>query len=127
MSMLRSIRRRRVAVLAVSALAAALINWVPLTQAAYAAPAAPVIDDFEGTVPISTGNPGIFPFGNDASSSPVLAQMAAPERPGAAPGNNALDVPYHVTQYGGFSHDLPAPQDWSSYGGFSFWVKGTGS
>src|SRR5258705_11828538 len=104
MSMFRSVRRRRAATLAISALVAALINWVPLTHAAYAAPASPVIDDFEGTVPITTGNPGIFPFGNDASSSPVLSQMAAPDRPGGDAANHGLDVPYHVTQYGGLTH-----------------------
>jgi beta-glucosidase len=120
-------RRRRAAMLAVGALAAALINWIPPTHAAFAAPAAPVVDDFEGTVPISTGNPGIFPFGNNATSTPVLAQVAAADRPGAAAGNHGLHVPYQVTQYGGFSHDLPAAQDWSGYGGFGFWVKGTGS
>jgi beta-glucosidase len=127
MSMSRSTRRRRVATVAVGILAAALINCVPMTHAAYAAPASPVVDDFEGTVPITTANPGIFPFGNDASSSPVLSQTAAADRPGADATNHGLDVPYHVTQYGGFSHDLSAPQDWSSYGGFGFWVKGTGS
>lgn len=125
--MFQSVRRRRAATLAVSALAAALINWVPLTHAAFAAPASPVVDDFEGTVPITTGNPGIFPFGNNAASTPVLSQVAAPDRPGADANNHALNVPYTVTQYGGFTHDLSAAQDWSSYGSFGFWVKGTGS
>ncbi|MDX6221570.1 MAG: beta-glucosidase, partial [Frankiales bacterium] len=85
------------------------------------------IDDFEGTLPISTGNPGIFPFSGDAASTPTLSQVAAADRPGAPAGNHALSVAYTVTSYGGFSHDLPATQDWTSYDGFSFWVKGTGS
>src|SRR5215475_10631872 len=127
MSMFRSPWRKRAAVLGASALAAALINWVPLTHAAFAAPASPVVDDFEGTVPFSTGNPGIFPFGNDATSTPVLTQVTAGDRPGADSSNHGLNVPYTVSQYGGFTHDLPAAQDWSSYGAFGFWVKGTGS
>jgi beta-glucosidase len=85
------------------------------------------IDDFEGTVPFSTGNPGIFTFASDAASTPTLTQVAADDRPGAAAGNHALQVAYTVGGYGGFSHDLATPQDWSSYDGFSFWVKGTGS
>ena len=85
------------------------------------------IDDFEGTVPFSNGNPGIFTFASDAASTPTLTQVPAGDRPGAAAGNNALRVAYTVGGYGGFSHDLASPQDWSSYDGFSFWVKGTGS
>jgi beta-glucosidase len=85
------------------------------------------IDNFEGAVPFSNGNPGIFTFANDAASTPTLTQVAADDRPGAAAGNQALRVAYTVSGYGGFSHDLATPQDWSSYDGFSFWVKGTGS
>jgi beta-glucosidase len=85
------------------------------------------IDDFEGTLPISTGNPGIFPFSGDAASTPTLTQVAAADRPGAAADNHAFSVAYTVTSYGGFSHDLAAPQDWTSYDGLSFWVKGTGT
>ena len=85
------------------------------------------IDDFEGSVPFSSGNPGIFTFSSDAASTPTLTQVPAGDRPSAAAGNNALRVAYTVGGYGGFSHDLASPQDWSSYDGFSFWVKGTGS
>ena len=85
------------------------------------------IDDFEGTVPFSSGNPGIFTFSSDPASTPTLTQVAADDRPGAAAGNHALQVAYTISGYGGFSHDLAAPQDWSPYDGFSFWVKGTGS
>jgi beta-glucosidase len=86
-----------------------------------------VIDDFEGTLPLSSGNPGIFTFQGDGASTPTLTQVAASDRPGAAAGNNALQVSYAMDSWGGFSHDLDTPQDWSSYDGFSFWVKGTGS
>jgi len=85
------------------------------------------IDDFEGTVPFSNGDPGIFTFSGDAASTPTLTQVAADDRPGAAAGNHALRVAYTVGSYGGFVHDLASPQDWSSYDGFSFWVKGTDS
>jgi beta-glucosidase len=85
------------------------------------------IDDFEGAVPFSSGNPGIFTFSSDPASTPTLTQVAAGDRPGAAAGNNALRVAYTVGGWGGFSHDLASPQDWSGYDGFSFWVKGTGS
>ena len=85
------------------------------------------IDDFEGTVPFSNGDPGIFTFSGDAASTPTLTQVAADDRPRAPAGNHALRVAYTVGSYGGFVHDLASPQDWSSYDGFSFWVKGTGS
>lgn len=85
------------------------------------------IDDFEGAVPFSSGNPGISTFSSDAASTPTLTQVAAADRPTAAAGNNALRVAYSIGGWGGFSHDLPSPQDWSGYDGFSFWVKGTGS
>ncbi|HEX4526038.1 MAG TPA: carbohydrate binding domain-containing protein, partial [Gaiellaceae bacterium] len=85
------------------------------------------IDDFEGSIPFSNGNPGIFTFSSDAASTPTLTQVAADDRPGASAGNHALRVAYTVGGYGGFVHDLASPQDWSSYDGFSFWVKGTGS
>jgi len=85
------------------------------------------IDDFEGAVPFSSGNPGIFTFSSDAASAPTLTQVAAADRPGAASGNHALQVAYKISGWGGFSHDLATAQDWSAYDGFSFWVKGTGS
>ncbi len=85
------------------------------------------LDDFEGALPISSGNPGLFTFSSDAGSTPTLTQVAAADRPGAAAGNHALQVGYQITGYGGFSHDLATAQDWSGYDGFSFWVKGTGS
>lgn len=85
------------------------------------------IDGFDGTIPFSTGNPGLFTFSSDAASTPTLTQVAAPDVPGAASGNQALQVSYKISGWGGYSHDLAAAQDWSAYDGFSFWVKGTGS
>ncbi|HWB38551.1 MAG TPA: glycoside hydrolase family 3 N-terminal domain-containing protein [Rugosimonospora sp.] len=96
-------------------------------DAAFGAPSLPVIDDYEGTLPITTASPGIFPFGSDTASTPVLSQIAIADRPGGPADNHGLDVPYHVAGDGGFSENQSAAQDWSGYGGFSFWVKGTGS
>jgi beta-glucosidase len=117
------LRRRATA----SAAAGILTGTLFITVPAFSASTLPTIADFEGTLPITSTSPGIFPFGSDAASTPKLAQVAAPDRPGADAGNHALDVPYTVAGYGGFSHNLSAAQDWSGYGGFSFWVKGSGS
>ena len=121
-------RRTVSAVLAVAALLLSM-----LAAAVFSAPASaqtgplPVVEDFEGSVPITTGAPGIFAFGGDAASTPALSVITAADRPGAAASNHALDVPYTVTSYGGFSDDLATSQSWAAYAGFSFWVKGTGS
>ncbi|NHC16393.1 carbohydrate binding domain-containing protein, partial [Motilibacter deserti] len=81
------------------------------------------IDDFDGG---SVPN-GVFNFGGrGGADNPTLSVVAA-DRPGASAGNTGLDVPYSIVEYGGFTHDLSAPQDWRDYDGFSFWVKGTGT
>ncbi|HEY2042130.1 MAG TPA: glycoside hydrolase family 3 N-terminal domain-containing protein [Jatrophihabitans sp.] len=126
--LMRTLSRRRVTALATSALLiGSLVTALSSGTAAASSAPLPMIEDFEGSVPITTGNPGIFPFGSDAASTPKLTVVAAADRPGAAAGNHGLDVPYTVAGYGGFSDDLAAAQNWSGYGGFSFWVKGTGS
>ncbi|MGY0234348.1 glycoside hydrolase family 3 N-terminal domain-containing protein [Longispora urticae] len=116
-------RRRLAAALAGAALVATLVSSVP----AQAVPAPAVVADFEGTPPITETSPGIFPFGADAASRPKLTQAPAADRPGAGADNHALSAVYTVGAWGGFSHNLPASGDWTTYGGFSFWVKGTGS
>ncbi|TMR19463.1 glycosyl hydrolase [Nonomuraea zeae] len=81
------------------------------------------ITDFE-----SDGVPaGVYAWGNDTASTPVLTIEPAAGRPGAPATNRALTSVYNVSQWGGWSHDLPATQDWSPYEGFSFWVNGSGS
>ncbi|MCU1656062.1 MAG: glycosyl hydrolase, partial [Pseudonocardiales bacterium] len=126
--MRRSLRRRpAVAMLIASALLTSLAAVIAPNAATAVSGPLPLVENFEGSVPITTSSPGIFPFGNDAASTPTLSVVAAPDLPGAAAGNHALDVPYTVSGYGGFSDNLSAPQNWSGYGGFSFWVKGTGS
>jgi beta-glucosidase len=119
------LNRRGGAFLAVGALVASMISVAP--PAAYAAPALPVVADYEGTLPITTGDPGIFPFGNNAAGTPKLGQVSAPDRPGAGADNHGLDVVFAIDAWGGYAHNLSAPQDWTPYGGFSFWVKGSGS
>ncbi|HEV7754694.1 MAG TPA: glycoside hydrolase family 3 N-terminal domain-containing protein [Mycobacteriales bacterium] len=117
------LRRPGAAALAAAVVIAGALPLLSQEAALGAPPAAPVLADFEGSgVPA-----GLAPFGNDAASTPTLVQQAAADRPGAAAGNRGLAVTYRVSGYGGVAHDLTAAQDWSGYGGFGFWVKGTGS
>ncbi|MGI8667824.1 MAG: glycoside hydrolase family 3 N-terminal domain-containing protein [Jatrophihabitans sp.] len=122
-----SSRRRSLAALAATTLTASLLTALSIGSAAATSGPLPTIEDFEGSVPVGTASPGLFPFGSDAASTPVLSVVAAADRPGAPAGNHGLDVPYTVAGYGGFSDNLSTPGDWSGYAGFSFWVKGTGS
>ncbi|MFB4281575.1 glycoside hydrolase family 3 N-terminal domain-containing protein [Nonomuraea sp. MTCD27] len=105
--------------------------WVALTLLASLIVAPPVlaaaepltITDFE-----SDGVPaGVYAWGNDAASTPTLTIEPGADRPGASATNRVLKSVYTISQWGGWSHDLPATQDWSPYEGFSFWVNGTGS
>nr|WP_311132613.1 glycoside hydrolase family 3 N-terminal domain-containing protein [Nonomuraea gerenzanensis] len=95
-----------------------------LTTTPAPAAAAPLtITDFE-----SDGVPaGVYAWGNDAASTPALTIEPDPARPDAPATNRVLKSVYAISQWGGWSHDLPATQDWSPYEGFSFWVNGTGS
>ncbi|MBE1586088.1 glycoside hydrolase family 3 N-terminal domain-containing protein [Nonomuraea angiospora] len=105
--------------------------WVALSLVAAlivapraAAAAGPLtITDFESdSVPS-----GVYAWGNDAASTPALTIEPGPGRPGAPATNRVLKSVYNVSQWGGWSHDLAAPQDWSPYEGFSFWVNGAAS
>ncbi|MFI9835471.1 glycoside hydrolase family 3 N-terminal domain-containing protein [Nonomuraea sp. NPDC051941] len=81
------------------------------------------ITDFESdSVPS-----GVYAWGNDAASTPTLTIEPGPGRPGAPATNRVLKSVYNVSQWGGWSHDLAATQDWSPYEGFSFWVNGAAS
>ena len=117
--------RRKVAVIGSAVLVLSLATVSGATPAGATSGPLPNIENFEGTVPITTASPGLFTFGSDAASMPPLSVQPASDLPGAAADNHALDVPYTVSGYGGFSYNLPAAQDWSAYGGFSFWVKGS--
>src|ERR1700712_1579043 len=113
----RPARRRRIAALAAVALTGSLVTALNVGTAGAVSGPLPNVEDFEGSVAITTANPGIFPFGSDAASTPKLAVVAAADRPGADASNHALDVPYTVAAYGGFSDDLAAAQNWSGAGG----------
>ncbi len=119
--------RRKVAAISPAILVLSLVTVAAAPPAAAVSGPLPLIENFEGSVPLGTGTPGLFGFGSDAASIPKLAVAAAADLPGAVADNHALDVPYTVGGYGGFSYDLSAAQDWSPFGGFSFWVEGTGS
>jgi beta-glucosidase len=121
------IPRRRTAIVTVAALVAAATTALLAGSATATVGPLPNVEDFEGSVQITTGNPGIFAFGPDAAHTPTLSVVAAPNVAGEGADNHAPDMPYNVTAYGGFTEDLATSQDWSHYGGFSFWVKGTGS
>ncbi|MEV0384051.1 glycoside hydrolase family 3 N-terminal domain-containing protein [Nonomuraea sp. NPDC050643] len=103
--------------------ALALVASLLVAPPAVAAAEPLTITDFE-----SDGVPaGVYAWGNDAASTPALTVGPGTDRPGAPAANRVLTSVYNVSQWGGWSHDLPATQDWSPYEGFSFWVKGAGS
>ena len=90
------------------------------------------VEGFEGTLNVLTApqppnNSGLFTFSNNAANKPTLTANPNP-RPGSA-GAQSMSVVANIASggYGGFSDNLPASQDWSSYDGFSFWFKGTGT
>ncbi|GAA2327852.1 glycoside hydrolase family 3 C-terminal domain-containing protein [Streptomyces kunmingensis] len=120
-------RRRRAALLAVSALAAGLL---PLTTTATAsadepAPAPVPIDRFEGEVPFATQPAeGLFTWGGDADDHPKLELK---ERADAPEGAKVLEGSYDISGYGGFTHDYAADQpahDWSASKGIRLWWYG---
>ncbi|WP_051264785.1 glycoside hydrolase family 3 N-terminal domain-containing protein [Nakamurella lactea] len=81
-----------------------------------------VIEDFEGDVPIgSDTNPiGWFTWGNQPGN--VSLGVTTQERGGNA-GNHVLSGQYLIPGggYGGISLDKAASEDWSAYGGISFY------
>ncbi|GAA0911744.1 glycoside hydrolase family 3 N-terminal domain-containing protein [Nonomuraea longicatena] len=100
--------------------AAALLASLFAVPSAQAAAAPLTVADFESaTVPA-----GVYPWGSDSASTPRLDITPAPDRPEAPAGNRALRAEYTVGQWGGWSHDLSAAQDWSAHEGLSFWVLG---
>jgi beta-glucosidase len=120
-------RRPTYLTMAAALVAGATAAFLPGSPATASVGPLPSVENFEGTVQLSNGNPGIFAFGADAAHTPALSVVSAPNVAGEGASNHALDMTYNVTGYGGFTQDLTASQDWSHYGGFSFWVKGTGS
>ncbi|WP_338701854.1 glycoside hydrolase family 3 N-terminal domain-containing protein [Streptomyces sp. Q6] len=121
-------RRRRAALLAVSALAAGLLPLTTAGPAAAADPAPVAVDRFEGEVPFaSQPAEGLFTWGSDADDPPKLELR---ERADAPEGAKVLEGAYDISGYGGFTHDYAADQpahDWSAHRGIRFWWDGDGS
>ncbi|MEO3873080.1 glycoside hydrolase family 3 N-terminal domain-containing protein [Nonomuraea sp. B12E4] len=105
-----------------TALATLITSLVVAPPATAAAEPLTITDFTSGGVPT-----GVHAWGNDAASIPALTTEPATDRPGAPPGNRALRSAFAISRWGGWSHDLSAPQDWTPYEGFSFWVRGAGS
>ena len=79
------------------------------------------LQDFQGDVPINTtGTVGFFTWG----SEPNLVSLGVTEQErGDVEGNKVLSGDYLIpgSGYGGFSYNLEASQDWSSFRGIRFW------
>ena len=98
-----------------------------------------IIDDFENGVAPGTACVGIpLGFCTFAGASSVsiaaVATPPAPILPALGEPNTVIQVDLDVTDYAGFIHgftneagDTWVSQDWSAYGGFGFWIHGTGS
>ncbi|MCC2318839.1 glycoside hydrolase family 3 N-terminal domain-containing protein [Cellulomonas chengniuliangii] len=80
---------------------------------------ATTIQDFEGDVPFAEpgGTVGHFTWGSDGAQ--VSLGVEQQDRDGAPAGNHVLAGEYLIAGggWGGYSHNLAAPQDWSSYRG----------
>ncbi|WP_299036627.1 glycoside hydrolase family 3 N-terminal domain-containing protein [uncultured Pseudokineococcus sp.] len=83
-----------------------------------------VVDDFEGDLPLAEpgSTTGIFGWGASADAVPGIGQEQL-DRPGVPAGNQVLAGEYSIPsgQYGGLSHNLAEPQDWSGYGALELW------
>lgn len=81
-----------------------------------------MILDVEGDVPLAEpgSTVGIFTWGSDGAQ--VSVGVEEQDREGAPAGNHVLAGEYLIPDggWGGFSHNLAAPQDWSSYRGIRF-------
>ncbi|WP_394429235.1 glycoside hydrolase family 3 protein [Streptomyces sp. SGAir0957] len=118
-------RRRRAALLAVSALAAGLLPLTTAGQASADDPAPVPVDRFEGEVPFAAQPAeGLFTWGGDADDHPALTLE---ERADAPEGAKVLEGSYDISSYGGFTHDYAADKpahDWSASRGIRFWWYG---
>ncbi|WP_066038964.1 glycoside hydrolase family 3 N-terminal domain-containing protein [Herbiconiux solani] len=83
---------------------------------------ATTLEDFQGTVPLSTSaNPvGFFTWG---SSENLATMSVTSQERGDVPDNKVLSGSYLIPAggYAGFSDNLASSQDWSSYQGLRFW------
>ena len=99
-----------------------------------------VIDDFESGLPFGLDGNGVpigfftFQDGGSAIGISATSTPPAPVLPGVGEPNTVLQVNADVAVFAGVIHnfendaaDTWVPQDWSGYGGFSFWLYGNGS
>ncbi|WP_155859410.1 glycoside hydrolase family 3 N-terminal domain-containing protein [Cellulomonas sp. KRMCY2] len=80
------------------------------------------VEDFEGDVPIAAPGTtvGLFTWGSAGAT--VSLNVTEMEREGGPVGNHVLSGAYLIPSggWGGFSHNLAAAQDWSSFQGIRF-------
>lgn len=103
------------------------------------AAALPLVDDFETDLASGYDSNGIsigFFAAQDGNSSVAFSTTATPPAPvpGALDPNNVLKLDFNITAWGvvvhGFENsavDTWVSQDWSAYGGISFWLYGNNS
>lgn len=97
-----------------------------------------VFDDFEAELPSGTDEHGIslgfLTFNGPKSTASISRVTAHPPLPGEREGNNVLQLDMNVKDWAGVVHtfeneavDTWTPLDWSSLGGFRFWLYGNNS
>ncbi|AZC13140.1 carbohydrate binding domain-containing protein [Microbacterium sp. ABRD28] len=106
-----------------------------------AAPAAPIslltdtVEDFEAELVL--GDPAAVPplgwfAAQGAGNVPSIERVADATRPGAAEGNDVLQLGLDTSSWAVVIDNFTdgtswVPQDWSAYRGVGFWMKGTNS
>jgi hypothetical protein len=111
-------------------LAAALLALIPTTSPAAQAATGPIIEDFEADPPT-----GFFEYSGGgatlATSFLTIGDTDPLARPGQVGDNSVREAAFDVTVgFGGYGVDFAAAggsQDWSGFGGVSFWMYGTNS
>ena len=82
-----------------------------------------VIDDFDTVEAYTWGDTG----GNVTLASTEILSDSALALPGQTGPNDVLAVTYDIAQWGGFSYDPSATEDWSGHDGLGFWFYGNNS
>jgi len=97
-----------------------------------------VFDDFESELPSGTDEHGVslgfLAFNGPESTASISRTTAHPPLPGERKGNNVLQLDMNVRDWAGVVHTFEnesvdgwTPVDWSSLGGFRFWLYGSNS
>ena len=134
--------KRSVTVLGLMVIASLLLNLAvfPLQNSvATMAASRPVVDDFETGLPIGYDGNGIqigFFAAQDSNSTVAFSTTLTPPEPvpGALDPNSVLKMDFNVAAWARLIHgfenaalDTWVSQDWSAYGGISFWLYGNNS